>query len=65
MSLGFGWGMVPELQVEARRVLTVFDPDGAVDVVLFWQQWRLDSAPLDRVADALIQAAHARLRIGT
>jgi LysR family transcriptional regulator (chromosome initiation inhibitor) len=59
---GFGWGMLPELQLDPRRQIVSFDPAGAVDVVLYWQQWRLDSEPLDRVADALIRAARARLR---
>ena len=65
VALGFGWGMLPELQLGPRAGapgVTPFDPAGAVDVVLYWQQWRLDSAPLDRVAAALTQAARAQLR---
>jgi LysR family transcriptional regulator (chromosome initiation inhibitor) len=68
VALGFGWGMLPELQLRAagapaaQGAVTPFDPDGAVDVVLHWQQWRLESEPLDRVAGALIQAAQAHLR---
>jgi LysR family transcriptional regulator (chromosome initiation inhibitor) len=63
VALGFGWGMVPELQLTGgRHAITPFDPAGAVDVVLYWQQWRLESDPLDRVAAALVQAAHAQLR---
>lgn len=61
VALGFGWGMLPELQLGPGDPVTSFDPAGAVDVVLFWQQWRLESDPLDRVADALVQAARARL----
>jgi LysR family transcriptional regulator (chromosome initiation inhibitor) len=64
VALGFGWGMLPELQLEPRRPLTAFDPAGAVDVVLYWQQWRLESDPLDRVAHALIRAAREQLRDG-
>jgi LysR family transcriptional regulator, chromosome initiation inhibitor len=70
VALGFGWGMLPELQLArgpeaaGNRSIAPFDPAGAVDVVLYWQQWRLESDPLDRVADALIQAAHAHLRSG-
>jgi LysR family transcriptional regulator, chromosome initiation inhibitor len=60
VALGFGWGMLPDLQVDGA--VTVFDPAGAVDVRLFWQQWRLQSEPLDRVADALLRAARAQLR---
>ncbi|CCG01669.1 LysR family transcriptional regulator ArgP [Blastococcus saxobsidens] len=62
VALGFGWGMLPELQLAGgQRPATPFDPAGAVDVVLYWQQWRLESDPLDRVADALTRAAHAQL----
>jgi len=69
VSLGFGWGMLPELQLDAGRrpqaagegAIVPFDPAGVVDVLLYWQQWRLESDPLDRVADALIQAARTRL----
>ena len=64
VRLGLGWGMVPDLQREPEdeRRLVELDPTGGVDVVLYWQQWRLESDPLDRVADALIQGAHAQLR---
>jgi LysR family transcriptional regulator, chromosome initiation inhibitor len=64
VALGFGWGMLPELQLDRAagdRTVTSFDRAGAVDVVLYWQQWRLESDPLDRVADALIRAAAAEL----
>jgi LysR family transcriptional regulator, chromosome initiation inhibitor len=62
VTLGFGWGMLPELQLAAGdSAITAFDPAGGVDVVLYWQQWRLESDPLDRVAGALIHAAHAQL----
>jgi LysR family transcriptional regulator, chromosome initiation inhibitor len=64
VALGFGWGMLPELQLgEARGPVAPIDPDGAVDVLLYWQQWRLESGPLDRVADALVRAARAHLRM--
>ncbi|SFE16105.1 LysR family transcriptional regulator ArgP [Blastococcus tunisiensis] len=63
VELGFGWGMLPELQLaDGKRTVTSFDPAGAVDVALHWQQWRLESDPLGRVADALIRAARAALR---
>ncbi|MCF6745902.1 LysR family transcriptional regulator ArgP [Blastococcus sp. KM273128] len=64
VALGFGWGMLPELQLGAvaSGAVRPFDPAGAVDVALHWQRWRLDSAPLDRVAEALVRSARARLR---
>jgi LysR family transcriptional regulator (chromosome initiation inhibitor) len=54
--------MVPDLQ--ARGVLAglvELDPAAAVDVVLYWQQWRLRSATLDRVREAVLAAAGREL----
>jgi LysR family transcriptional regulator (chromosome initiation inhibitor) len=59
--LGLGWGMVPGLQARTVAELVDLDPAGAVDVVLYWQQWRLRSASLDRVREALLAAADRRL----
>jgi LysR family transcriptional regulator (chromosome initiation inhibitor) len=55
VRLGLGWGMIPDLQ--AARDLADLDPAGGIDVHLFWQQWRLRSAVLDRVAAAVRAAA--------
>ncbi len=55
VALGLGWGMVPDLQsgpLHADGTLNVFDPTGAIDVQLYWQQWRVPSGALERVADA-------------
>jgi LysR family transcriptional regulator, chromosome initiation inhibitor len=60
VRLGLGWGMVPDLQ--AGDGLVEFDPSGAIDVGLFWQQWRLQSATLERVARAI--RAQAELALG-
>ena len=65
IRLGFGWGMLPDLQAEEelrRGPLVVVDPDGTVDVDLHWQQWRLRSPDLDRVAEAIRHAAATHLR---
>ncbi len=62
VALGLGWGMVPDLQ--ARTVtaeLVVLDPEASVDVVLYWQQWRLRSGTLDRVREAVLTAARRDL----
>ncbi|MBC7290655.1 MAG: LysR family transcriptional regulator ArgP [Actinotalea sp.] len=58
---GMGWGMLPDLQVHADDDLVDLDPAGAVEVVLHWQQWKLRSAPLDRVAAAVTAAARRHL----
>ena len=65
IRLGLGWGMLPDLQSsddENAGRLVDLDPRGAIDVVLHWQQWRLRSAALDRLADAVLAAARAQLR---
>jgi LysR family transcriptional regulator (chromosome initiation inhibitor) len=41
--------------------LVPLDPDAAVDVVLYWQQWRLRSATLDAVREAVLAAAGREL----
>jgi len=59
VALGFGWGMVPDLQRPPG--LVELDPGGVVDVVLHWQQWKLHSATLERVRAAVVAAARERL----
>ena len=62
VRLGLGWGMVPELQAPPdSNDLIDLDPEGAIDVPLFWQQWRLRSAPLDYVAAAVQRTAQELL----
>jgi LysR family transcriptional regulator (chromosome initiation inhibitor) len=65
VRLGLGWGMVPDLQagpVDGEDRLVEFDDRGDADVRLFWQQWRLRSAALDRVAAAVRSQAADVLR---
>jgi LysR family transcriptional regulator, chromosome initiation inhibitor len=62
VRLGLGWGMVPDLQVDDGTELVEFDPEGAIDVRLFWQQWRLRSAAMERVAVAVRAQARVALR---
>jgi LysR family transcriptional regulator, chromosome initiation inhibitor len=62
---GLGWGMVPDLQAgpgTTGEELIAFDDRGVIDVRLFWQQWRLRSPALDRVASAVRAQAAAALR---
>jgi LysR family transcriptional regulator (chromosome initiation inhibitor) len=62
VTLGLGWGMVPGLQErEVTTELVPLDPAAAVDVVLYWQQWRLRSTTLDRVRVAVLAAAGREL----
>ncbi len=57
---GIGWAMVPDLQADqnsGHEPLIEFDPGGATDVRLFWQQWRLQTLTLTRVASAVREHA--------
>lgn len=60
VGLGLGWGMLPDLQRDGAPGELV-ELGGPVDVGLHWQQWRLRSASLDRVADAVVAAARRAL----
>lgn len=67
VAAGFGWGLLPRQQsadLLAAGELVEFDARNGdahhgIDVVLYWQQWKLRSPALDRVADA-IRAGAAR-----
>lgn len=64
VRLGFGWGMVPDLQRtgwtnEDGVVLSTAD---AEDVALFWQQWALRTPSLEQVAGAIRAASAQTLR---
>ncbi len=65
IRLGMGWGLVPELEIAgdlAPRGLRELIPGAAVDVPLYWQQWRYASAALDDVAAAVSHEAARLLR---
>ena len=64
IAMGFGWGMLPDVQSEKLRAsgdLVVIDDEYTLDVSLYWQQWKRAPAALDRVAAALLAAARAQL----
>lgn len=66
ITLGLGWGMIPPQQsheFEAAGELVEFDPPVHVDVALYWQQWKLHSPVLDRLADAMITTAAEELKL--
>ena len=63
---GLGWGMVPDLQAATgpgEIALVEFDDAGAIDVPLYWQQWRRSSDALERVSAAV--RAHAERALTT
>ena len=58
IELGLGWGMMPELQLAGLAPDTLVPLTSAhLDVALYWQQWRLTTSALDRVAAAIADAA--------
>ncbi|MEU6254007.1 LysR family transcriptional regulator ArgP [Streptomyces sp. NPDC047043] len=65
VAAGLGWGVVPEVQAEpllrAGRLVRLA-PERALDVPLYWQQWKLDSPALAVVAEAVIEVAGQALR---
>ena len=59
IQLGLGWGMMPELQLAQLPSGTLVPLTSAhLDVALYWQQWRLTTTALDRVASAITDSAH-------
>jgi LysR family transcriptional regulator, chromosome initiation inhibitor len=61
IGLGLGWGMVADLQRGAAPALVELEPGAAVDVALHLQRWRLRTASLDRLAEAIVAGARERL----
>jgi LysR family transcriptional regulator (chromosome initiation inhibitor) len=56
VSLGLGWGLLPDFQSAgglAKGTLVRLGGD-PVDVPLYWQQWNLTSPLLDEVADEVV-----------
>ncbi|WP_144803815.1 LysR family transcriptional regulator ArgP [Curtobacterium sp. BH-2-1-1] len=56
VTLGFGWGMLPEAQCLQRLregSLVELTPGRRADVALWWQRWNLASPLLERVTDAV------------
>jgi LysR family transcriptional regulator (chromosome initiation inhibitor) len=65
IRLGMGWGMVPEqLAVDEFAAGRYVRLDGRrhLDVPLYWQHWRLESAALRALTESVLGAAAASLR---
>jgi LysR family transcriptional regulator, chromosome initiation inhibitor len=56
---GLGWGMYP-LQLIDEPFVPIADQH--LDVPLYWQCWKLDSATVEQVTDAVVAAAAGLLR---
>jgi LysR family transcriptional regulator (chromosome initiation inhibitor) len=66
IALGLGWGMVPPQQstdFERRDELIEIDPPVQVAVPLYWQQWKLHSPLLARLADVVVETAAEALEL--
>ncbi|MGA0566805.1 LysR family transcriptional regulator ArgP [Rathayibacter sp. KR2-224] len=57
VRLGFGWGMIPTVQLPGAGDGVIVLDDRGIDVPLHWQQWNLRSSALDRVRDAIVAGA--------
>jgi LysR family transcriptional regulator (chromosome initiation inhibitor) len=66
VRVGLGWGMLPEPQARADlaagRVVRL--SSDVIDVPLYWQRWRLESARLTALTDAVLTAARRHLLRG-
>ncbi|MGB7962146.1 MAG: LysR family transcriptional regulator ArgP [Propionicimonas sp.] len=62
--LGMGWALIPQHQAAAPLAEGRLVPLGGppLDVQLYWQRWKLDSAVLARIETAVVSAARAALR---
>ena len=64
VTLGFGWGLLPEAQCLAGLgdgTLVELTPGRRADVALWWQRWNLASPLLERVTEAVRATAQERL----
>lgn len=60
VRLGLGWGLLPAAQLDpdlASGALVALSARDHVDVPLFWQRWRLESATLGRLSEVVRGAA--------
>lgn len=62
VRLGLGWGMVPEEIGRDDPALVELTAGGQVDVPLFWQHWKLESAALAALTESVRTAAARALR---
>ena len=64
LELGLGWGMVPDLLLQARNgraPLQEVVRGRPVDVVLYWQHWTREPLAAERLTQAIKRAARERL----
>ena len=60
---GLGYGMVPELLLDAEEEQMVsLAPNHPTDVALYWHTWKVQSPRMELLARQIIAAAHAVLK---
>ncbi|SEJ16986.1 ArgP/LysG family DNA-binding transcriptional regulator [Demequina mangrovi] len=59
IALGLGWGLLPPSQRTGHALVDLGEP--SLEVALHWQQWRVHSADLTAVAEAVAQEARSTL----
>lgn len=59
VRLGFGWALLPDLQLGGG--LVELAPGEPTDVALHWQRWRLRSEALERLTRAVVDGARRAL----
>ncbi|WP_129660354.1 ArgP/LysG family DNA-binding transcriptional regulator [Rothia uropygialis] len=64
VSLGMGWGAVPDLQAEGALASgeLVRLVDRPIDIPIYWQRWTIDSPALQTLTEAIRATARQRLR---
>jgi len=65
IRLGLGWGLLPEQQCLAdlrSGALVELAPGRPVDVLLYWQRWKIDSPVLKQLTAAVRETASRQLR---
>ncbi len=65
IELGLGWGMVPDMHLQARAGRTELAevlPGAVVDVALYWQHWEREPPTAQRLTRAIRDAARAALQ---
>jgi LysR family transcriptional regulator, chromosome initiation inhibitor len=61
ITLGLGWGMVPEFSRQSPCGWEELAHNTPVDVMLYWQHWARESRPAQLLTQAVKQAAAASL----
>jgi LysR family transcriptional regulator (chromosome initiation inhibitor) len=65
IRLGLGWGLLPEqhcLPGIRNADLVELAPEEPVDVLLYWQRWKIDSPVLNQLTAAVRETASRQLR---